>query len=82
MSIDGRVNATLQFMQTEVRKLQSHSKACLQMVNWMLRCARRHSPLIHWAYDNNRLDAIPFMKVRLSTPVVPKPVPRMLWQLF
>jgi len=46
MSIDGRVNATLQFMQTEVRKLQSHSKACLQMVNWMLRCARRHSPLM------------------------------------
>ena len=37
---------------------------------------------IHWAYDNDRLDAIPFMKIRLSTPGVPKPVPRMLRQLF
>jgi len=46
MSVDGRVNATLQFMQTEIRKLQAHSKAAIQTINWMLRCARRHSPLM------------------------------------
>jgi len=46
MSDDGRVVATMQFMQKEIRRLQAHSKASMQTIDWMLRCARRHSPLM------------------------------------
>jgi hypothetical protein len=41
-----RVIATMEFMQKEIVRLQSHSKAGLTTIDWMLRCARRHNPLL------------------------------------
>jgi len=46
MTVDGRVAATLQFIQNDNRRLHAHSKAALLTIDWMLRCARRHSPLM------------------------------------
>ena len=46
MPSEGRVLATMKFLQGEIRRLQAHSKAGMQTIDWMLRCARRHSPLM------------------------------------
>ena len=46
MSDDGHVVSTMQFMQKEISRLHAHSKAGLKTIDWMLRCARRHSPLM------------------------------------
>ena len=37
---------TVKFMESDIHRLQAHNKASLLVIDWLLRCGRRHSPLM------------------------------------